>query len=579
MLSLSTHLFYLADLKNLKDENRCFGDSSVPYLAGRCILDALEYLRVDLKWPAQFGQLTNAHAMRLLLRYLSKLGRRDIQDRMKERFEYTYKQIRATRTSSPPFYGHDFWDWASILDALVCLGNAYPELCDKKAVVKQEINAFRREVKEKLSYGLTFDRKGEWFGPATAVAAYKILDNYKEYIEDDFRDILKELKNRALIPIEDGKYLSRTVLPHYYAWHYGQVVSCFSGDESKFQKEQVRDLHSIQELPEKCDQVYALARVIQGVHEIGDEETKSAALKMIYDCQELGRPFGTGLLADSVKGSLNVLEAIWPMLKMADFDDVNAMLDELLVLYKSVNTVGVVVAVPKEVEACKKAFEAVGAQVKIRDQSLIVHHKNYEAVIVHDKSTLGAAKATNDLIDKHNARWILNIGIAGSLGKPTKGDVVIATSTAAFGIREKVRQEVESVRVPFQGIEWDILPTDPQLFSVAHRLRKDFVGKHKVHEGLIITGNGIKDSLKEKDRILAEWPGGVAVEEEGFVVGLLSTVRGVRYIVIRGISDLAAGDKITQQSEDGTEEFDQQKAAEIAATLGVGIIEALSQQW
>jgi nucleoside phosphorylase len=71
----------------------------------------------------------------------------------------------------------------------------------------------------------------------------------------------------------------------------------------------------------------------------------------------------------------------------------------------------------------------------------------------------------------------------------------------------------------------------------------------------------------------------LAIEEEGWVVGLISMLKGIPCIVIRGISDLAEGDKIKQQVASGNEEAVQRAASEHAAKVAVAAIEILSQRW
>jgi nucleoside phosphorylase len=100
-----------------------------------------------------------------------------------------------------------------------------------------------------------------------------------------------------------------------------------------------------------------------------------------------------------------------------------------------------------------------------------------------------------------------------------------------------------------------------------------------LHEGLVVTGTGIKDSLEEKHAILDQWPGALAIEEEGYIVGLLGLLRGIPAIVVRGISDLAGGDKQDQKNREAQEDEDQRRAAKVASALAVKIVESLSKKW
>jgi len=181
-------------------------------------------------------------------------------------------------------------------------------------------------------------------------------------------------------------------------------------------------------------------------------------------------------------------------------------------------------------------------------------------------------------------------GIAGSLGLfdksknrqtrfcgPDIGHVVTATSLAPFHIYDKVREEIKNAKVPFRGDTWMIVPVDPTLFALAHEAGEELFGK-TFHEGLIVTGTGIKDGIRVKDEILREFPGGLAVETEGYPVALIAMVSGVPCLVARGISDRALGDKEVQGKDPDKEKAEQFGAAFAAAKLAVRVVELLSQR-
>src|SRR2546426_11765126 len=111
-------------------------------------------------------------------------------------------------------------------------------------------------------------------------------------------------------------------------------------------------------------------------------------------------------------------------------------------LYKSANTVGIAVAVPRELDECKQEFLAVGAAVSTNGNVLEVDHEKYRAVIIRGKAPAGGQEVAKDLINEHKAKWLVMVGIAGSLrdaeaGTVRLGDVVIATSIAPYEIRNK----------------------------------------------------------------------------------------------------------------------------------------------
>jgi nucleoside phosphorylase len=157
---------------------------------------------------------------------------------------------------------------------------------------------------------------------------------------------------------------------------------------------------------------------------------------------------------------------------------------------------------------------------------------------------------------------------------------VVAASLAPFRIRDKVRKEIENAGVPLQGHTWTLIPTDPVLFRFAHEAGAHvFHEEGQFHEGLIVTGTGIKDAPPVKTQILTEFPGGLAIEEEGYVVGLLCMSVGTPYLIVRGISDRAEGDKKQQRSDPKIEKHEQETAARAAAQVVAQVVELLSQRW
>ena len=122
-------------IKDLEEEEKRpqFSDRTPAYFAGRCLLDALQFLRNDPKWPARSGHLVNAHAIRLCWACLNDLGggrAKRIQSLVNE----TYEGLRMGRNTEIPFYGDDFWDWANILEAMVSVVDTLKDTPDVKGI-------------------------------------------------------------------------------------------------------------------------------------------------------------------------------------------------------------------------------------------------------------------------------------------------------------------------------------------------------------------------------------------------------------------------------------------------------------
>lgn len=601
MLPRSPDLFTVSNLKDLDPAKfNWFSENGADptALAGRCLLDTMEYLRAIPGFSAQFREIINAHAMRLICRYLSDdaMGAANALGQMKTHILDACRQLRGKRKDDAPCYGDDFWDWAAVLEALVAVNTNFPDAQNPSdAELNQELRSFYDNVVQRVTSGLTIasNEDKEWYGPATAAAAYRLISKHKDRFDNEVDGVLAKLKEQALEPIVNGQYCGRVIVPYQQLWHYGQVVAEFS-DDTKLQAKRIADLSCLASTPDKADRVYALARVIQAADKIDDRETFGKALEALYKCEDQGRPLGQGLLGDNVKGSLNVLEALWPTVKPDRKPRVHEMVEALSRAKHLANTIGIVVAIDYENASLKKAFEQTGARLVMEDEAgAVFEHGSYRVVICAGKSVMGAPDAARTLIDKHRVKWLIMLGVAGSLGKftrsfwkrrhvsgPDLGDVVIATSLAPYLIYYKIREQIENAGVPFRGQVWNSIPTDPRLFGLAHEAAEDLFGKPKrFHEGLIVSGTAVVDLLQAKTDVLKTFPGGLAVETEGFAVGLVCLLSNVPFLVVRGLSDPADGGKKDQAADAAREKKEQSSAALAAGQLVVRVVELIGQRW
>lgn len=593
MISRSPPAVFVEDLRKSGTGNsNWFNENSPRGVAGRCLLDAIEYLHTAPKYPARYWHVVNAHAIRLVHRCLvdPALNRGDVLNRMTPHIEETCQQFLNSRQSDIPYFGDDYWDWASVVNAIVEVRNVSRSAAE---VASDELALFSQAVQDRMPGNLSVnDPDREWYGPAMASLAHRVLSKQSENPSSSLRQTLKDLKSQALEKIEDGKYRGRKVSIGHMLWHYGQVVALFN-EEATDQARQLADFSWLDEPKEKAERVFVLARVLQGAYAVEDKPTVTRALDQLYKCENKARPLGQGLMGDTVKGSLNVLDALWPSLADKDKTSIGAMLDALLFEYAKANTIGFIVAIPHEMD---NIIDALGNRVKVEARTkttVVVRHPKFRAVICQGKSPGEVVTATTTAIKDYGAKCVIMAGIAGSLGKsvehagtgvqfigPKKGDVIVATSMAPFRIRDKVREHIVNASVPYNGDTWMIIPTDPQLFALAHAAAQSMsVDLRTFFEGMIVTGRGIMDSKPGKAEIHEEFPGGLAVEEEGYMMGLVCLGHGVPYLNIRAISDLAEGDKARQNDDANVADYEQRIAARSASMLAVKVAELLSEQW
>jgi hypothetical protein len=188
MLSRNPDLCSLSNLKDLDpDEFNWFGEKSAPALAGRCLLDVLEYLRAIPSFTAQFREVINAHTIRLVCHCLSdpNLQAGKVLRRMKPHVLEACGQLRQARKNEVPHYGDDFWDWAMVLEALMEVYGRFPnEAGLTDAVISNELTSFYDNVASRMDAGPTIsaNQKKEWYGPATAATAYHLLSQHRTRI-------------------------------------------------------------------------------------------------------------------------------------------------------------------------------------------------------------------------------------------------------------------------------------------------------------------------------------------------------------------------------------------------------------
>lgn len=467
-----------------------------------------------------------------------------------------------------------------------------PEKILDRDELNSEVSKFYDEVNTRLVTGLTTGSDGEWYGPATAASAHRLIGMFRDHLNGHVDEILEKLSSQALERMKKGAYRGRPVPREQMLWHYGQIVHQFPKKQTTEQAKAIRDLSAL-DGHEKDERVYALARVLQASQRVGDAETTKNVLLKLYACENDRRPLGQGIIGDNVKGSLNVLEALWPKLTSAHKKRIGEMIDALHRRLVALNTVGLVVAISNEAKAATKIFSEAGAKSASAGSGATEFlHRDYRVVMCEGKAIPGVLDAARTLIDQYKVKCLIMIGVAGSLGKEEmdntgksrflgadRGDVVVATALAPFRIYDKVREEIKNAEVPFRGKTWRTIPTDPTLFGFAHVAAEALFPRGAgYHEGLIVTGTGVKDAIPAKDEILREFPSGLAVETESYVVGLISLNAEVPYLIIRGISDRAGGDK-AEEKDTPAETKKQSEAASAAVGLALKVVESLSQRW
>ena len=539
-------VFFASDLHGYGIGNTSwFDDMSPRALAGRCLLDALEYLCTAPKFAAKDWQLINANAARIVHQCLTDpaLARHDIVDRVAPAIEDICAGIVASRQYCIPFYGDDYWDWASVVDAL-CEVQRVSRTAAK--VARRELDQIRRTIQIRVPGELsTGDTAHEWFGPAVATRAYRLLDKRSPGFDADLRH---ELQAQALERIERGRYRGRQVTPWQIGWHYGQVVGEFQRAASE-QAVELADFAWMAMPLEPGKRALVLARVLQGACAVKDRRTVLQALEELYRCETTARPFGQGIIGASVVASLDVLEALWPQLDQREKASLNAMLEALRFLHAKANTIGFLVERPEDIEGL---IQAMGQGTLIEQRNAgraIIRHPSFHAVICLGRSITEAASATALAVEEHGARWLIMPGQAHALGEALRhvsggphfsgagpGALVIASSVAPFGIKSELQDALSVAEAPFSDGRSAIIPADPALHRLAHDAAETMLDEiGQFFEGQTVTRKGDCSD----DAVLAAFPGALGADESAYVAGLICLSRSVPFLSIRMLADRA----------------------------------------
>ncbi|NPU64806.1 hypothetical protein HL667_07375 [Bradyrhizobium sp. 83012] len=543
MVSRHPPVFFTSDLHGYGIGNTSwFDDNSPRALAGRCLIDALEYLRTSPKFAARDWHVVNANAARVVHQCLADpaLARRDILDRVTPAIEEVCARIVASRQYRIPFYGDDFWDWAGVVDALCEVQTVSATAAQ---VAKRELDQFRRTVHIRMPSGLSVGNADqEWFGPAVATRAHRLLDTRASGFDPDLRH---ELQAQALERIERGRYRGRQVTPWQLSWHYGQVVGEFQRAASE-QAAELADFAWLAVPLEPAKRALVLARILQGAGAIKDRRTVLQTLEELYRCETPGRPLGQGVIGAGIEASLDVLEALWPQLDDRDKAAINAMLDALRFLHAKAHTIGFVVETPDDIEGLIQAM-GPGTLIEQRNAArAIIRHSCFHAVICLGRSMTEVASATAVAVEEHGARWVIMPVRAQALGPALAqaghgvrfvgagaGDLVIAASLAPFRIDVQVRDALSIAEPPFPHEGGMMIPADPELCRLAHESAQAMLDEIGVFfEGTTVTRN---DEGTAAD-VSAAFPGALAVDGTAYIMGLICLGRGVPCLVVHSLT-------------------------------------------
>lgn len=195
--------------------------------------------------------------------------------------------------------------------------------------------------------------------------------------------------------------------------------------------------------------------------------------------------------------------------------------------------IGVIGAMPMEINLIKEKLNIIDTKEYAGFKFYVGTMDNIKIILVSCSiGKVNSASCTQILIDKFDATYIINTGIAGSLKKEVKlCDIVISDNVTHHDVRKTQMKEWYPNQEYFE--------TDVYLKNVAaeafNRLKLE---KINYHNGRIVSGEAFVCDNNLKNSIINEYEP-CCVEMEGSAIGHVAYINKVPFIVIRSISDNA----------------------------------------
>lgn len=200
--------------------------------------------------------------------------------------------------------------------------------------------------------------------------------------------------------------------------------------------------------------------------------------------------------------------------------------------------IGIIGAMDVEVEGLKAIMDTPVIEEISSVKYYIGKIKEIKCVVAEaGVGKVNAAVCTQTMILKYKPDVIINIGVAGSLSTElSTGDIAIANKVVEHDMdTSAVGDELGFIT----GINTVYMDCDKQISELLYNAATKIDGLN-VKTGIIASGDQFIASQEQRDRIINNF-NAIAAEMEGGSIGHVCTMAGVRFGVLRAISDGANG--------------------------------------
>lgn len=161
-----------------------------------------------------------------------------------------------------------------------------------------------------------------------------------------------------------------------------------------------------------------------------------------------------------------------------------------------------------------------------------------EAVVVRcGIGKVNAALATQYTIDQFNPQVILTSGVAGGISPQVSiGDIVVATGAQQHDFDARSFGYARGV-IP--RLQESLFPADARLAELAAAAAAEQLGAHRVHKGLVVSGDLFVGSREQREEILRFFPAALCADMEAAAIAHVAALNRVPYLIVQAISDEA----------------------------------------
>ncbi|MBN2393996.1 MAG: SUMF1/EgtB/PvdO family nonheme iron enzyme [Anaerolineae bacterium] len=185
-----------------------------------------------------------------------------------------------------------------------------------------------------------------------------------------------------------------------------------------------------------------------------------------------------------------------------------------------------------------------------------------------------AVTATDAAIRRWDPRYVILVGIAGGVAAKgvNLGDVLVADKIVDYALQKQTAEGAD--------IRWEVYNASTSLLAAAQNFKDDSWpdlvqvkrprhSKPKRHIGPIASGDVVIDFVDVLNKYRETWSKLIGVEMEAGGVALSAFVaeKQVQFFMIRGVSDLADGDKDKPKTQNW-----RAYACDVAAAYAVGLL-------